>query len=683
MINPYFQADLDAIKRVAERQHRRALRADNQRAIAITAFAAEQAETHDNPAPYQAIRQLKEFPATIDEFVDSEEFLGNVVDVWATLRADLREINPDVFAGESAVYEALLGGATATGKTTLASITTLYQLYLCTCLQDPQEVFGLNQTTRIIFMLMSVLPQVTERAIYRPLRDMFERMPYAQEQLTWNRQRTQALELEGGLSIVPATANIQAILGQAVIGGILDEVNFMTVVEQSRRVPGPRGLGGRYDQAEEICRSTSRRRKSRFLTQGISLGCLCVISSTRYRDDFLDRRMAEAREHDEAGVVQIRHKQYEVQSPETYCGETFRLLVGNNDYPTHILHDDVITPEGGMVENVPVEYKTEFRRDPENALRDIVGIATDTISPFIGQRQKIGDAIAAGRELDLKPWVDKSEVDLELDGFPQWLEANLPEDRDALRFVHIDLAVTNDACGVAIVKFAGMVEQASESGPGVVETLPKFVVEAAIRIQPSKAAELQIAELRSWILQLPTCYRLNIAMISYDGFQSRESIQILRKVGIRAEAISVDRNLEPYEYLRSALYQGRLAMVDSEPLRLELAQLELDAKRDKVDHPPRGSKDVADAVCGAVYAASRWRSIRTGLGCQDQDGNSTRAKVREGERRQDMGRREGKERRNIRRRELPRREGAGLYRPSRKQRIHDSYRRQRAREESE
>ena len=172
-------------------------------------------------------------------------------------------------------------------------------------------------------------------------------------------------------------------------------------------------------------------------------------------------------------------------------------------------------------------------------------------------------------------------------------------------------------------------------------------------------------------------------MISYDGFQSRESIQILRKTGIRAEAISVDRNLEPYEYLRSALYQGRLAMVDSEPLRLELAQLELDAKRDKVDHPPRGSKDVADAVCGAVYAASRWRSIRTGLGCQDQDGNSTRAKVREGERRQDMGRREGKERRNIRRREIPRREGAGLYRPSRKQRIHDSYRRQRAREESE
>ncbi len=126
--------------------------------------------------------------------------------------------------------------------------------------------------------------------------------------------------------------------------------------------------------------------------------------------------------------------------------------------------------------------------------------------------------------------------------------------------------------------------------------------------------------MRTWLVQLATYYDFNIAQVSYDGYQSRESLQALRRAGIRSCEISVDRTLEPYLYLRSTLYHDRLIMVESEILRVELVQLELNAETNKVDHPPRGSKDLADAVCGAVYGASQSRLVRSAIGYRDPDG---------------------------------------------------------------
>ncbi len=641
MTEQFSQATLDAIKRAAGVLHRCALRRDNKRAHAITAFAAEQAEVQNNPAPYQAISDLREYPATIDEFVESEEFLGNLVTVWPALREDLRRINPDVFVGEAPVYEALLGGATGTGKTTLAALTTLYQLYLCTCLEDPQGLFGLAPNTPIIFMLMSVNSQVTKDVLYQPLRKLFEGMPYAQRGLPWIRRKSRTLELEErNLCIVPATANVQAMLGQAVIGGILDEVNFMDVIERSKRVAGHRGAGGLYDQASELYETLSRRRKSRFITNGISIGTLCVISSTRYKDDFLDRRMREVEEHGQQNVVVIRRKQYEVK-PNFLEGNypTFRVLVGTDYESTRILEDHEKSgehyPTNATVENVPEPYRIEFQKDPENALRDVIGIATDSISPFISQRHKIVDAITAGEEAGLRQWVDNPDVDLRTQGMPQWNDEVLGsiKDKNTPRWVHVDLSLVKDRCGIAIVKVPGFINKITDAASGTVESLPHYHVEVAISIQPDPMHPIDIPDLRRWVMQLATFYGLNIHEFTFDGFQSKESQTQLRKVGIRSREISTDRTTEPYHVLRRALYDDRLIMVNSEIARVELSQLERNSEKNKIDHPPKGSKDVADAIAGAVYAASTSRRIRSQVSTVREDG--TRINVRRNPR--DMG----------------------------------------------
>lgn len=61
----------------------------------------------------------------------------------------------------------------------------------------------------------------------------------------------------------------------------------------------------------------------------------------------------------------------------------------------------------------------------------------------------------------------------------------------------------------------------------------------------------------------------------------------------------MDRQLEPYNLLKEAIYEERIDIPYHEVLSRELSNLEL-VNGNKVDHPPKGSKDVADAVAGVI-----------------------------------------------------------------------------------
>ena len=595
----------------------------------IWEHAAKQIFEHKNPMPFYALGLLKRVPVLIDEFVQSKEFLGDLMEVWPTLLPDLRSMNPDVFVGEPGVHEVFLGGATGTGKTHLSQITCQYQLYLFTCFLSAQRVFRLAPMTPIVFMFQSVSTTLTKRVIFEPFRNTFTAMPFARKWLRWDKQKTSSLEMEGGIQVVPGMATLQALVGQAIPAGILDEVNFMEIIEDSKQVAGATGLGGHYDQAEIVYRNISRRRKRSFLTKGYSIGTLCVISSTRYKGDFLDRRIDEAIKFEEQNIVALRRKQYEVAPPGRYAGPTFRVLIGDDEHQTRILRDneEVGThfPEHLIVENVPVELRADFQRDPEAAQRDYCGIASNAITPFFTQRGKIVDAVMAWQRMGLKQWVVKRDTVLATEGMPEIEDGNLPQSdniKQALRFIHVDLSSSTDRCGIAVVRVAG--KQAVVRDGGAVEVLPVYVVEEAVSIKPSNSAHIDPSEVRQWIMRLIAFYGLNVTAVSYDGYQSAESLMMLRRSGVRSQEISVDRTSEPYNVFRRAVYDGRVMLPDSELLRTEMVTLEYQSKKDRIDHPPKGSKDVCDAVCGALYAASRHRGVTLDTGLMTAEGEAVR-----------------------------------------------------------
>ena len=577
-----------------------------------------------NLAFIKSLQNMKRTPPTILEVLESDEFLGDVLNVWPALREDLILMNPDIILGEQPINEVVLGGATSTGKTFLSHVTTIYDIVFLSCFRSPQLLFpSISRVTPIVFMMQSVSQHITDRVIYKPLKHMIDEMPYTKKNIAYDKRRESAMLMDNGIQVIQGLATEQAIVGQAIIGGILDEVNFMSVVSKSAKVAGARGAGGHYDQAEIVHKSITRRRKSRFATAGLAAGKLCVISSTRYKGDFIDKRIKQVEANKEDNVFVSRRKQYEVQPAEgRYKGDKFKLLIGNDRYPTQVIKatdvEGVHYPKGGTIELVPTEYLADFMNDPENALRDVLGVSTDTLTPFIPQRNKIIDAVTRWQDMELKPWAGRQNVILADHGMPQIIKENLPKDRSKPRFVHVDLSATKDRCGIAISKILG--HQLVEIENGVYENLPVFMVECAVSIQPDTLNELDIAAVRQWVMNLQSYYGFEIRCVSYDGFDSRESRQLLRKAGINSKLISLDRTSEPYKLLKGTFYQDRIIMCDNELAIQELGALEYHADKDRIDHSPKLSKDLSDAICGSVFNAATSRLTRGDVAVVDEDG---------------------------------------------------------------
>jgi hypothetical protein len=85
---------------------------------------------------------------------------------------------------------------------------------------------------------------------------------------------------------------------------------------------------------------------------------------------------------------------------------------------------------------------------------------------------------------------------------------------------------------------------------------------------------------------------------------SADTLQGLQKAGFETEYVSVDKTATPYFVMRNMVYEDRLYLPNMKLLKTELSELEVSPDGTKVDHPIKGSKDIADGVCGAVYTAS-------------------------------------------------------------------------------
>ena len=102
---------------------------------------------------------------------------------------------------------------------------------------------------------------------------------------------------------------------------------------------------------------------------------------------------------------------------------------------------------------------------------------------------------------------------------------------------------------------------------------------------------------------------MNLQWITYDSYQSTDSIQLLRQMGFSTGATSVDKTSVPYEVLRTALYDGRIEAPRHDKALEEIIRLERNPKTGLIDHAPRFSKDCADAVAGVVHGLTYRRAI--------------------------------------------------------------------------
>ncbi len=486
-------------------------------------------------------------------------------------------------------------------NTFTASIGVCRVLYELSCMRDPQRSFGIATNSNISLVCLSVNEDLAMKVAYENIAGKIEASPYFQEHFPFQKTKKE-LRFPNKIIVAARATTDNSVLGLNVIGGLLDESNFM----RKRKSTDPRF--NLEDHARVLYNAMMRRMKSRFGRRGKLPGTLFVVSSKQTHDDFTAKRIKEAQ--DDPGVFVRDYSLWDVKPEIYYSDDWFHVVVGNEQSPSRILSIDEdpvdverSLPEGCIIIKVPEDHRHDFESDLEGAIRDLAGCATVSISPFIQRREKIIEAIDPSRTHPYTvetfdpsiggsfKWAQmvkqSSEIDLGMDALTASYRPIV--NPYAPRHVHIDPSLTGDATGIAMGHVSGfkMVQRRDDEGFMHTERAPIIYIDFMLRIVPPVGDEIVLGDLRRFVYQLNR-HGYMITMVTMDSWQSAEAIQKLNAKGFNAEQLSVDKALDPYTSLKSALYENRLNIYEYPTLLRELRELEHDRIKKKIDHPNRG-----------------------------------------------------------------------------------------------
>lgn len=545
----------------------------------------------DNP-------DFQQRPASIDEFL-GDGYLNIAAGIRSGVRAALIDIFGEASNGHSIarVQRSLFTGAIGIGKTTLASIALPYMCHWVLCLSDPQAFFGLLPGTRIAFMLMSTSEDQAKEVLFG---DIFARIKYS----TWFRDYPYDPKLKNKVHfpkdiwILPGDSADTTFEGYNILGGIIDEIDSHRITPKK-------------DYADSGYNTINARISSRFGDQGL----LILIGQMKKSIGFAATKLARFQEDPQATVAQMsiwesfgwdKYEKNPDGSRKSFWYNPRRKVI----VPDAVVKSGLLSEET-LIE-IPEVYRKDFENDPELALRDLAGIPPVVGSTFIGMAERIYYCrdqwkLRYGYDTPLRP----SVTDML---FEDWFRST-----DTLpRALHLDIAYSadGDALGMAM----GHVPELKEIEN---ELRPLIVMDFVVRLRPLPGQQIILGDIRKLIYRVRDDLGFRISKVTMDGFQSTDMMQQLQRNRFNVDYLSLDRQRIPYQDLRDTIYERRLEFPQyrtflrhGDTVEIELTVQELEQLVDvgnKIDHPPGGSKDIADSMAGVVFTLMGDRKYRRGI----------------------------------------------------------------------
>lgn len=574
---------------------------------------SELADSGQSPlAASLVLTDYKWEPVSMTQFLSDPYYAGG--DITHDLFPACRGVLIETFDAGVRPTELVLAGATGWGKTTILGMACLYMAYRLTCLRDPHGYYGLMQGAPIVLGLYSVNLDQAYDTVYGKVLHWVDAVPYFNEKAPRIKRLSSKIKFaQSPIEIIAGSKELHS-LGKDLFFAGIDEANFMT------------SANGEIDEgvAAAIYTSVSRRLKSRFMgASGEPLGMAVISSSKRTKVSFVENHLRENAGDVATGLIKVAaYAQWAVRHPSKYTKPKFRVQVGDRIHPSRILAVGEDPKIGAEVLVVPGEYRRDFEQDIDKALRDIAGVASESMAPLLHDKSCIGrceqlathahpftrDTITVSTDDDIgiEAYL-RTEVMFKIVRSSYRMRLN-PQ---AARYIHIDIGLTGDCMGIAMVHICGFksVKRTRKDGTWYEDRAPVFVVDFMIQVKPPQIGEIDLGKARAFIGCLRD-YGVPIWRVSYDGFQSRDSCQIMRKLGFDSVVYSVDKTDEAYLSLKQALVEERIQIYHYAPFVREVSELERNLEKGKVDHPrvssstgDPGSKDVSDAVAGAVFNA--------------------------------------------------------------------------------
>lgn len=540
---------------------------------------------------YARSNGYSETPPTIEEFISDPYFLGDSLNLGESVfpfwKDKLIDIYPTPFFETNKYKVIILSGATGIGKSTVSSIIFLYDLARLLCMDEPQLKFKLPKSAKIYFTLTNSTLENVEQVNYDPIITFIRQSPFFRSKFNNTKSKTSLFINNIDINMVSRKVSL---VGKNVYAASSDEIN------QEITKGGSKG----------IVTEMYNRINSRFLLKGNTWPAhYTMISSATTESSLIQTMIDNAEEKDDnsfnkSDILVISAPRYEVLKHKIdYSGETFKIFIGDFQSDPFFINNESDQARAELLDptkiyNVPIEHFGEFENEIYAGIRDVLGMSVSDVRTFIPFKDKVKNSLQLSRICELDEIILDEDAKL-IDFFNKdLLDSFKPGSQ---KVIGLDIAYSGDRYGLAMAHIHDV------KGNGDLQELTIWV-DFAVGIRPPKGKQLQLYQIREFIIDLMNM-GIGVSYVVSDSFQSTDTLQLLTKQGIKTKMNSVDRKKDPYYSMRNAILEGRLFMPYNKILYQELVFLKETEK--KIDHPEFfpdgtvGSKDIADAVCNAIY----------------------------------------------------------------------------------
>ena len=524
-----------------------------------------------------------EVPVDAKTFVESPDYLA---------QPPLSEIQYDIVEAMSQIYrqtevETMFGGAEAaryykkftkneiilqlgkgSGKDFVSTVAVAYIVYKLLCLKDPAKYYGKPAGDAIDIINVAINAQQAKNVFFKGFKTKIERSPWFAGRFY---AKADNIVFDKSVTVYSGHSERESHEGLNLLVAVLDEISgFANEV----------GTGNEQGKtADNIYKAFRGTVDSRFP----DLGKVVLLSFPRYQGDFISQKYNDVIMEKE--VVERTHRfVINPDLPEDQEGNSLEIK-WDEDHILSYKYPGVFALKRPTWEVNPTrkieDFKLAFYTDLGDAMMRFLCTPTYSSDAFFKQREKVRAAMTIRNPLDSNRRFEETFV----------------PDPDKKYFVHADLAQKHDKCAVAIAHVDKWVN--IQVIKDYQQVAPVVVVDAVAYWEPRVEGPVDLSEVKQWIQNLRRI-GFDISLVSFDRWQSFDIQNELKAVGMRTETVSVAK--KHYEDMAMLIYEERLALPMIELLFEELTELKI-MNANKVDHPRKKSKDLADAVCGAVYGA--------------------------------------------------------------------------------
>lgn len=529
----------------------------------------------------------KEPIPTIDEFIESPRYLGNLTDngarVYPFWRKMLNKIYPTPYSTK--YHSVLLRGAIGTGKSNTAKIMASYNLCRMLCMDDPRGQFNLGSTTYLELFGYAATLELVNGVFLREFVDILRDSPFFKDKFN-NVAKSSMFKDKIDLSVgTTVTHNV----GKAIFCSVFEEIQ--------REV--------RHDQLRENYYSILQRIKSRFEVNG-QLREFCqiiMVGSAGANESFAEALTEQARKDNDTGVLILDPPQWEVlaKDPVTGRGKTeyvkpkFKVFIGDDTRDPFIIDDTyppefIATLDPERVLLAPGEVKDSFEKDIYQAIMDIAGVTTRSQFRFFQSMAKVNPVMQS------LGWFDSDCIKVSFYNKNDKIADKMNKERflnrknpAVSRYIHIDIGYASDRTGITCLHISGSDNvKRSNLINNTYQTIkePIITCDFILGIERMPNEEVPIFKIKEFLFDLASM-GVPIGGVSADGFQSKQLMQELQASGFNTAYVSVDRTMEAYQCLKLTFYEERIHGCKNDIALKEISELQT-INASKVDHPPEG-----------------------------------------------------------------------------------------------